>query len=355
MLLRSPCRIPGGDGLASRRVNKSSLIMASTNDSHARIAELDEKPWEVLSRQVSEFTEQLACVPDAHSATNSGYPKISVVIPSYNQVQFLEMTLRSILNQDYPNTEIIIMDGGSTDGTVELLKQYERYVSYWVSEPDKGQAAAINRGMAMATGQLIGWQNSDDLYLPGYFQLVADALQKYPDGDLFFGNVYLIDDQNNVFQDSRFVPFSLRELSCLGWNLSSQAVFIQRSLLTRVGPMREDISVGFDWDWFIRMGQIVSRPILLGQSGGCYRVHPASKLSTESAAKRAQIEQDIRRTHGIPSSEDEGIGFCLKIWLVLRRKCFRVLLYSRFPGLVWLRPMLIRTLERVGVVCYGFI
>ncbi|HMY54784.1 MAG TPA: glycosyltransferase, partial [Candidatus Obscuribacter sp.] len=100
---------------------------------------------------MSEFTEQLACVPDAHSATNSGYPKISVVIPSYNQVQFLEMTLRPILNQDYPNTEIIIMDGGSTDGTVELLKQYERYVSYWVSEPDKGQAAAINRGMAMAT------------------------------------------------------------------------------------------------------------------------------------------------------------------------------------------------------------
>ncbi len=310
--------------------------------------------WQVLSRQIEDFTGDVTCPPATQRPADERFPRISVIIPSYNQGQFLEMTLRSILNQEYPNTEIIIMDGGSTDGTVDVLKRYERYVSYWVSEPDKGQAAAINKGMAMATGQLIGWQNSDDLYLPGFFHLVADALHKYPDGDLFFGNVYLIDDQNRVYQESRFVPFALRELICLGWNLSSQAVFVQRSLLGRVGPMREDISVGFDWDWFIRVGRVVARPILLGQSGGCYRVHPASKLSTESAARRAHIEQDIRRTHGIPSPDQKGIFSWERAWLVVRRKCFRVLLYSRFPGFVWLRPVVMWGLERVGIVCEGF-
>jgi len=311
--------------------------------------------WDALSRQIERFTGELIEAPVVQSpAANDQLPRISVVIPSYNQGQFLEMTLRSILNQGYPNTEIIIMDGGSTDGTVELLKRYERYVSYWVSEPDRGQAAAINKGMAMATGQLIGWQNSDDLYLPGFFHVVADALRRHPDGDLFFGNVYLIDDQNRVYQESRFVPFALRELTCLGWNLSSQAVFIQRSLLGLVGPMREDISVGFDWDWFIRVGRVVTRPILVGQSGGCYRVHPASKLSTESAARRAQIEQDIRRVHGIPSPDQKGIIAWERTWFVLRRKCYRVLLYGRLPFPVWVKPMVVWGLKRAGIVCEGF-
>lgn len=310
--------------------------------------------WQALSRQIGDFTGDLTCSLATQLPGDGRFPRISVIIPSYNQGQFLEMTLRSILNQEYPNTEIIIMDGGSTDGTVDVLKRYARYVSYWVSEPDNGQAAAINKGMAMATGQLVGWQNSDDLYLSGFFHLVADALRRHPDGDLFFGNVYLIDDQNRVYQESRFVPFALRELICLGWNLSSQAVFVQRSLLGRVGPMREDISVGFDWDWFIRVGRVAARPILLGQSGGCYRVHPASKLSTESAAKRAQIEQDIRRAHGIPSPDQTGTMSWERAWFVVRRKCFRVLLYGRWPFSARLRPMVVWGLKRVGIVCEGF-
>ena len=310
--------------------------------------------WETLSREIQAFTRELRGATVAHSPADSRFPRISVIIPSYNQGQFLEMTLRSILNQEYPNTEIIIMDGGSTDGTVDLLKRYQHYVSYWISEPDKGQAAAINKGMALATGQLIGWQNSDDLYLPGFFHVVADALRRHSDGDLFFGNVYLIDDQNRVYQESRFVPFDLRELTCLGWNLSSQAVFIQRSLWGRIGPMREDISVGFDWDWFIRVGRVVDRPILVGRSGGCYRVHPASKLSTESTTRRAQIEQDIRRAHGIPCPEEKGIISWERAWLVLRRKCYRVLLYDRLPFFAWIRPLVVRVLKRAGIICEGF-
>src|SRR6266487_5007683 len=102
------------------------------------------------------------------------YPGISVVVPSYNQAQFLERTILSILNQNYPHTEIIVIDGGSQYGSVDLIKKYERYISYWVSRPDKGQPSAINEGFARASGDLIAWQNSDDLYLPGFFHTVAE-------------------------------------------------------------------------------------------------------------------------------------------------------------------------------------
>ena len=99
-------------------------------------------------------------MPDAN------YPRISIVTPSYNQGQFIEQTIRSVLLQNYPNLEYIIIDGGSTDNTVETIEKYEQYITYWVSEPDRGQSHAINKGFARCTGEIMAWLNSDDLYLP---------------------------------------------------------------------------------------------------------------------------------------------------------------------------------------------
>ena len=109
---------------------------------------------------------------------NTSYPKISIVTPSYNQTQFLERTILSVLNQNYPNLEYIIIDGGSTDESVEIIKKYEKYLYYWVSEKDKGQSAAINKGFRKSKGEILAWQNSDDIYFPGVFKYIAKLFDK---------------------------------------------------------------------------------------------------------------------------------------------------------------------------------
>src|SRR5215204_5758135 len=108
-------------------------------------------------------------------------PKISIVTPSYNQAEFIEETILSVINQNYPNLEYIVIDGGSTDGSVEIIKKYEQYFSYWVSEPDKGHADALNKGFAKATGEVMAWINSDDKYFPWTFATVAEVYSQFPE------------------------------------------------------------------------------------------------------------------------------------------------------------------------------
>ena len=198
------------------------------------------------SEEIQTFVSRPIYDSNIICSKDTSYPRISVVIPSYNQAQFLERTILSILNQNYPNTEIIIMDGKSNDGSVEIIKKYEPYISYWVSEPDNGQSSAINRGFAKATGDLIGWQNSDDIYLPGFFYAMADNFLKYPKSQLFIGNVYIINEDNRITWSSNFIPFSINHLIYFGWNLSSQAALVNHEIVKEVDPLHEDIQVEFD-------------------------------------------------------------------------------------------------------------
>ena len=179
---------------------------------------------------------------------NSAYPKITIVTPSYNQAVFLERTILSVLNQNYPNLEYIIIDGGSTDGSIEIIKKYEKYLSYWVSEKDQGQADAINKGFQKATGDLVAWQNSDDVYLPDAFQKIAETYKKNPNYDVYFGNIFIIDSCDKLIREMRFHPFSVNHLIYYRWNLSSQAVFWKREIFNKVGYLL-DYNVSFDWEW----------------------------------------------------------------------------------------------------------
>lgn len=142
---------------------------------------------------------------------SSDLPKISIVTPSYNQGEFIEETIRSVLLQGYPNLEYIIVDGGSTDNTVDIIKKYDDYISYWVSEPDNGQSHALNKGFSKATGDLIGWQNSDDYYSREAFKRVAEASKIYQDTDIFYGQVEILDLKKQVKSIVGTPVFSLED------------------------------------------------------------------------------------------------------------------------------------------------
>jgi len=311
------------------------------------------------SEEIRTFVSRPLFDPEVLCSRDQAHPKISVVIPSYNQAQFLERTLLSILNQNYPNTELIVIDGGSQDGSVALIKKYEPYLAYWVSEPDQGQPSAINEGFSKASGDLICWQNSDDLYLPGFFSTVAESCVAHGRAQLFIGNIYLINEDDHIVHKSRFPPFSVSHLLYLNWNLSSQAVFLRRQLVDQVGPLREDIQVGFDWDWFIRVGKAVKKKhiVLHRQYGGCYRIHQASKLSSYASELRWPIEVQILRSHGVRVREE--LSFQRQPWrqrLFLKTRMFlySLFLYQNFPRSRRLRFSILSLLARYGTICKGF-
>ena len=132
------------------------------------------------------------------------HPKISVITPSFNQAAYLERTILSVLDQDYPNIEYIIIDGGSTDGSVDIIRKYANRLTNWVSESDRGQAHAINKGLQQATGTWIAWQNSDDVFYPGTFSQLAQMAAMYPDVDLIIGNMNLIDKDDMLLRDIKY-------------------------------------------------------------------------------------------------------------------------------------------------------
>ena len=277
----------------------------------------------LASQEIKEFVSKPLFNEKIILNKDSSWPKISIVTPSYNQDEFLERTILSVLNQNYPNLEYIIIDGGSSDGSVEIIKRYEKYLSYWISENDEGQADAINKGFRIATGDIVAWQNSDDIYLPGTFCSIVNEFKIHPDFDVVFGNIYLIDENDKILKDMRFVPFDLEHLIYYDWNLSSQGVFWKRKLFDKVGYLK-NYKVLFDLDWFIRLGKTSKKFHFIRKFLGGYRIHSKSKFYLISTKDRKPILFRILKENGIKVNEniDWSKQYKLKKLRVLMRRFF---------------------------------
>jgi len=218
-------------------------------------------------------------------------PKISIITPSFNQVDFLERTLLSVLEQDYPNIEYIVIDGGSTDGSVDLIKKYERRLAYWVSEKDRGQAHAINKGLERATGDWVAWQNSDDTYYPGAFSQLAAVAQSNGSAQLIIGNMNLIDRDDQILRDLKYVRPTYPSLLSEGMILSNQSAFWQRKVHQELGLLSESLDCAFDYEWFLRLLAEGRQTAHVNTTWGALRVHGDTKTSNRQDVFDREFEQ----------------------------------------------------------------
>ncbi len=208
-------------------------------------------------------------------------PSISIVTPSYNQAQYLEQTIRSVLEQGYEPLEYFVIDGGSTDGSESLIKQYANQLSGWVSEKDNGQADAINKGFARCSGEIVAWINSDDYYLPNAFHVVAPIFAEQADVGLIYGDVLSVDANSKVFNIQKFKQYGLQDL--MAFNIISQpAVFMRRSVLEKAGYLDLKYHLLLDHHLWIRMARL-TKMMYVPQVLAAARYHAEAKNLARTA------------------------------------------------------------------------
>jgi glycosyltransferase involved in cell wall biosynthesis len=205
-----------------------------------------------------------------------GWPRISIVTPSFNQAPFLEATLRSVLLQGYPELEYVVIDGGSRDGSPDLIARYAGALTHWESTPDRGQAHAINKGLARCTGEVVGWINSDDVYCPGALRRVAEAFAAHPEAVAVHGDRVLIDRDGAVAGWSLAAPFEPRRW---GYPVCSETAFWRRSAIPQGWQLDEGLRFALDLDWFSRLRSL-GRFVKVDAFIGCFRCYSENKSST---------------------------------------------------------------------------
>ena len=227
-------------------------------------------------------------------SNDNAYTRISIVMPSYNQVNFIERSILSVLNQSYPNLQFIIMDGGSTDGTLDVIRKYEKHLC-WRSEPDRGQSDALNKALMLADGELVGWLNSDDVYFPGVFYRMHELSRQTPEAVLYTGSVARIDADDRLIRVPRHVPPSVRSL-LFSFPMQSQGVFWRREVQSRAGVYNTDLHYAMDFDFWLKVLSHGSAEFIPELVGG-FRTYQGTK--TSSGWDRGQAElRAIRKQYG---------------------------------------------------------
>lgn len=273
-----------------------------------------------LTAQTQASRSSLASGPAKAVGVIGVTPKISVVIPSFNQVAFIRKTLLSILNENYPNLELIVIDGGSTDGTLGVLEEYKSEISYLYSGRDAGQSDALNHGFSKATGEIFSWMNSDDVYLAGTLDFVVEAFRETPEAMVIFGDWWSIDGADQVIDRHYAFDFNLGHFIYEGFHLNSQAMFWRRDAHRRFGEFDVNLHRTMDYDLILRLalneGQ--GKFIRVQRALACFRRHPDQKTTGAGSDIVASEHRLIAEKNGL-AHKYTFVGRVLRLAYRLRR------------------------------------
>ena len=240
-----------------------------------RCPTLDELPPAPPGKTGWPWTEDSPRVPNTRLDGQS-WPRVSIVTPSHNQGQFIEETIRSVLLQGYPDLEYIVIDGGSTDETLQIIRQYEPWLTYWVSEPDHGQTDAINKGWKCTTGDILSYINTDDCYLDCTIATAAHEFCAISNIGMVYGSAIIVDELGNKLRAWEARPFDVKTMLTWGNIVPQPASFFSRHALERVGYLNEDWHLIMDYEFCIRVGaQFPS--VCVPRTLAKFRNHPQSK------------------------------------------------------------------------------
>jgi glycosyltransferase involved in cell wall biosynthesis len=206
---------------------------------------------------------------------------VSIITPSFNQAAYLEQTILSVLEQDYLHIEYIVVDGASTDNSVDIIRKYENKLAWWVSEKDNGQADAINKGFARATGEVIAWLNSDDYYLPGTVSAAAKIFEEHPEVVLVYGNMLAVDEHGKIFNTLNYKQLTLEDLLCFQI-IGQPAVFMRRPALQAAGGLDPTFHFMLDHHLWIRLAQ-QGKILHVPQTWSAARYHAEAKNLAQAA------------------------------------------------------------------------
>lgn len=227
---------------------------------------------------------------------NTGALRIAIVTPSYRHAHFLPATIDSVLSQNYPNLEYIVQDGGSQDGTREILESYGQRIA-WNSAADGGQTDAINKGFAVVSGDIMAYLNSDDVLLPGTLHYVAHAFEKYPEADFVYGNRIVIDETG---KDTARMVLPPHDSEAIKWAdyIPQETMFWRRSVWERLGAFDTTFQFAMDWDFILRAQAAGFRFKRLPRFLGCFRVYPNQKTSAMHDVGQEEQDRLRLRVHG---------------------------------------------------------
>lgn len=207
----------------------------------------------------------------------SDVPLVSIVTPSYNQAKFVERTIRSVLDQDYPRIEYIIADGGSTDGSARIIEKYKGKLAWWISEKDRGQTDAINKGLSHATGEILAYLNSDDTLEPGAVNAMVKIFQKFPHAGAVYADANFIDENDAVIGRFPAAQTDYRKLRNGFVHVPQQACFFRAEIWKMIGPLDSDFYFAMDYDLWVRVAKIAPLVYVPGQVWANFRLHSDAK------------------------------------------------------------------------------